>query len=455
MTDWNAINRTIDEQMDASLRLLARLVAVPSVAAQGGAMREGAELVASFLRERGFETEIMPSDGFPVVVGERKGRRDRTLLLYNHYDVQPAEPFDLWESPPFEAAVRDGKMYGRGVSDDKGHIACRLAAIDALLAVQGELPSHVKFIIEGEEEIGSVHLPKFIERNRAKLAGDACLWEFGDVEFDGVPVQHAGMRGICYVELRVRSASRDSHSGLSGSIFPNAAWRLVWALSTLKDRQEKILIPGFYDKVRAPTGRDLELLDRLPEVADEYRTRYGLKGFVKGLTNGVELRREAVFVPTCTICGLTSGYQGAGSKTVLPAEASAKVDFRLVPDQDPEEVVRQLRRHLDQQGFQDVEITLLGGEPPGRTDPDDPFLQMVVETARPVYGMPMRLNPIIGGSGPNHAFLHFLKVPVATAGVGYPDTRAHAPNENVDLELFRKGVQHTARILVGFAELGT
>lgn len=454
MTHWNAVDKAIEARMEESLDMLARLVAVPSVSAQGTQMQECAELVSDLLQARGFKTRILPTGGHPVVFGDRPGRSDRTLLLYNHYDVQPPEPFDLWESPPFQATVRHGKMYGRGVSDDKGHLACRLAALDALIQVEGDLPCRVKFVIEGEEEVGSVHLPAFIESNKDLLAGQACLWEFGEVEYDGVPVQHAGMRGICYVELSVETAVQDAHSGTGGSIFPNAAWRLVWALATLKDPDETIRIPGFYDNVRPPTPRDIELLAKLPEVAGEHKQRYGLKGFLKDLRGGIDLRREAVFSPTCTVCGLTSGYQGPGSKTVLPARASAKVDFRLVPDQSPEEILEKLRRHLDAKGFGDVQMTYLGGEAPGRTDPDDPFLQMVVRTAEPVYGTPMRITPMVGGSGPNHAFLHTLGVPVATAGIGYPGTQAHAPNENVDLELFHKGVRHTARIVAGFAELG-
>ena len=201
-----------------------------------------------------------------------------------------------------------------------------------------------------------------------------------------------------------------------------------------------------------PTERDLELLAKLPDEAVLYKETYGLNGFLKDIQGGVELKREAVFNPTCTVCGLTSGYQGPGSKTVLPAEASAKVDFRLVPNQTPEEVGEQLRAHLDSRGFGDVEITELGGEPPGRTDLDDPFLQLVVRTAEDVYGVPQLINPMVGGSGPNHAFLEILNIPIATAGVGYPDTRAHAPNENLMIDHFVTGTRHTARIITEFAK---
>jgi acetylornithine deacetylase/succinyl-diaminopimelate desuccinylase-like protein len=393
----------------------------------------------------------MPTKGFPVIVAERVGQSDRTLLFYNHYDVQPPEPLELWESPPFEPALRDGKLYARGVSDNKGHIQCRLAAIDAILEQTDELPCTVKFVIEGEEEIGSLSLPAFVRHHKDELKADGCIWEFGGVNHEERPVQVAGLRGICYVELSVVSASQDSHSGLGGSIFPNAAWRLVWALRSLKGTDERIRLPGFYDRVIAPTARDLELLDALPDASQEYLHRYQLDGFIKGLEGGLELKREAIFSPTCTICGLTSGYQGEGTKTVLPARASAKVDFRLVPDQDPEEVVLMLRNHLDQQGFTDVEITYLGGGPAARTDPEDPFLQMVVHTAEEVYGIPQLIDPMSGGSGPNYLFIRELGMPVATAGIGYPGSQAHAPNENIVLEHFVKGAQHTARILAEFA----
>jgi acetylornithine deacetylase/succinyl-diaminopimelate desuccinylase-like protein len=345
-------------------------------------------------------------------------------------------------------------MFARGVSDDKGHIICRLAAIDALLEADGELPCNVKFVIEGEEETSSANLASFVRNHKELLAADACLWEFGGVNHEGTPVQYAGLRGIAYYELSVETAAIDAHSGLGGSIFPNAAWRLIWALGTLKGPDERILLPGFYDRVRPPSDRDLELLAMLPDEAPSLRQRYGLKDFIKGLTGGTELAREEVFAPTCTICGLTSGYQGPGSKTVLPARASAKVDFRLVPDMTPEDVHQQLRAHLDRQGFLDVEIKDLGSEPPARTDPDDPFVQLVVRTAEAVYGQPQLIAPMTGGSGPNHLFVHDLNMPVATVGVGYPGAQVHAPNENLVIENFTTGVRHTAHVLEAFGRMG-
>lgn len=453
MEKYTKIDAYLDAHLDESISELSKLAAQPSVAAQNWGLEETAQMVADMLEARGFATEILPTGGAPVVVAERQGHNsDKTLLFYNHYDVQPAEPLELWDSPAFEPALRDGKLFGRGVGDDKGHLVSRLFAIDALLAEDDELPCNVKFVMEGEEEIGSVHLPEFVKQNKEKLAADACIWEFGGVDHREVPLQYLGMRGICYVELSVETAKVDIHSGLGGSIFPNAAWRLIWALNSLKNSAERIRIPGFYEAVKPPAARDIELFEALPEVAGEYKSRYGVQQFLKGLTGGVELKIAETFEPTCTICGLTSGYQGAGSKTVLPARASAKVDFRLVPDQTPPQVLEQLRAHLDGEGFSDIEIEFLGGGPPARTDPDDPFIQLVIDTADQIYDAPMEPVPMIGGSGPNHAFIHELKLPVATAGIAYPGTNAHAPNENIRLDLYLIGARHIARILKEFGE---
>jgi len=454
MTDFDRLNRTVQARLEGHLEELTKLCAQPSIAAQDDGMLACAELVGRMLEQRGFAVEIMPTGGAPVVVAERGGRSDRRLLLYNHYDVQPPEPLELWQTPPFEPSLRDGKLYARGVSDDKGHIVCRLAAIDALLDQHAELPCTIKFVIEGEEEIGSPNLGQFIKQQRQRLAADACLWEFGGVDHEGRPVLYAGLRGIVYVELRSRTGSLDAHSGLGGSVFPNAAWRLTWALASLKGPDERIRLPGFYDDVLPPSPRDLELLAAMPDDSADLLERYGLDRFIKGLEGGLDFEREKIFSPTCTICGLSSGYQGPGSKTVQPAEAMAKVDFRLVPNQQPARVLEQLKQHLVNEGFDDIQVVDLGSEAPGRSDPDDPFLRLAIDSARPVYGQPQLILPMSGGSGPIHPFLEYLGVPVATAGVSYPGARVHAPNENMVVENFVNGVRHTARIISGFAEGG-
>ncbi len=438
----NKLKKSIDE--------LAMYCRQPSVSAQQLGLKECAELTGNLLEKRGFSVEIVPTGGAPVVVAERKGKSDKTILFYNHYDVQPPEPLELWETPPFEPNLRDGKLYARGVSDDKGHLVSRLFAIDAILSEIGELPCNIKFCVEGEEETSSVHLHEFMETNYHKLTADACIWEFGGVDHREVPQQYLGLRGICYVELSTQTANQDVHSGLGGSIFPNAAWRLVWALNNLKDENERIQLPGFYDFVLPPSKRDEELMTLMPDLAEEYKQRFGVKEFLDGLQGGVELNIAEAFRPTCTICGLTSGYQGKGSKTVQPCRASAKVDFRLVPDQTPDVVFKQLRQHLDSHGFNDIDAQLLGGEAPAKTDPDDPFVRLVADTALEVYGKPMQIIPLSGGSGPNHLFSEKLKLPIVTAGLGYPGSNGHAPNENIRLDLYLKGAQHIAKILTAF-----
>lgn len=447
-----AIDRHIDEHLEEWIEQLARLCAQPSVSAQGLGIEACAELVRTMLEEQGFAARVMPTAGHPVVYGEGSGTSDKTLLFYLHYDVQPAEPLELWDSPPFTMTRVGDKLVARGVTDDKGHIICRLAALAAVREAHGGLPLNVKFIIEGEEEMGSPNMAPFIKQNQALLAADGCIWEFGAVDFEGRPTLTLGMRGLCYVELSVETASMDSHSGFGGSIFPNAAWRLVWALNAIKGPDERIRIPGFYDDVVQPTEIDLALLAELPDAAEEIKAMYGLSGFLHDLEGGVELSRVAVFEPTATINGLNAGYQGPGPKTVLPARASAKIDFRLVPHQDPVDIYTKLRAHLDREGFADVQVQMLGGVQPARVDPDHPFVRLTAEAAEDVYGMPPIIEPIIGGSGPNYPFIHDLNLPVVSAGVGYPEGRAHAPNENVRIGDFVAGTRHTARIISRFAE---
>jgi acetylornithine deacetylase/succinyl-diaminopimelate desuccinylase-like protein len=305
----------------------------------------------------------------------------------------------------------------------------------------------IKFLIEGEEEIASPNLAPFIHANVDRLKADACVWEFGTHNADGVPISYLGLRGICYLELSVETAKIDTHSGIAGSILPNAAWRLVWALNSLKDQDERIQLPNFYESVIAPTARDMELLAALPDSDEEMQELFGNTMFLKNAA-GVELRRREIFEPTCTICGITTGYQGAGQKTVLPARASAKVDFRLVPDQKPEDVVKQLRAHFDAHGFRDIQITVVGAGRPARTAPEHPLVQTLVNAAVDVYGREPLIWPMSGGSGPNYLFAHEIGVPIVTLGVGYSGSRIHAPNENIRISDFRNGMRHMAALLL-------
>jgi acetylornithine deacetylase/succinyl-diaminopimelate desuccinylase-like protein len=447
---FGAIDRYLEQHEGGWLAELAELCAVPSVSARHEGIEECAALVAELVRRRGFEAQVLPSAGHPVVVAHAEGANDgRTMLLYNHYDVQPPEPLELWESPPFQAQVRDGRIYARGSKDDKGELVARLAALDALRAVDGRLPCRVTWLVEGEEEVGSLSLPEFVQRHAEELRCDGAIWEEGGVDDQGRPIVQLGARGLLYVELRVRTLSRDGHSG-GANLLPNAAWRLVWALSSLKGRDERVLIPGFYDGVRPVSARQQQLLDALPSQEEAVRESFGLDRLLLGRTGAAVT--AAPFDPTGNVAGLTSGYQGPGSKTIVPSVASAKVDFRLVPDQDPFDIADKLRRHLDGQGFTDVEIEILGPERPALVDPDDPLVRLCRDTAEEVYGKPALVAPIMGGTTPMYLFTE-RGVPVVAPGVGFGSSNlAHSPNENMRLVDFRNAARHLARLLARFGE---
>jgi acetylornithine deacetylase/succinyl-diaminopimelate desuccinylase-like protein len=450
------MSRLKEQEMDAYiashqqdiLEELTTFCAQPSISAQGAGIQEMLAIVKASLERRGFTVKTVPTPtNSPVVIATAAGASSKSVLFYNHYDVQPPEPFDEWITLPFEPSIRDGKFYARGVMDDKGHIICRLAAVDAVRAVYGELPCTIKFIIEGEEETNSPNLGSVIHSHSDDLKSDLCLWEFGDVDASGVSMQYLGFRGILYIELSAQTAELDAHSGIWGTLLANAAWRLTWALSLLKDQSGKVLIPGFYDQVEAPSQRDRELLANLPMIPNSDIQQLGARGFVQPFSNSLEQYRAAVMSPSCTICGLTAGYQGDGPKTIIPARARAKLDFRLVPNQTPEDIANKLRLYLDQNGFSDIQMTILGSENPSRTPTDHPLVQMVVDAAADVYGQPQRVLPMNGGSGPAHLFTEVLHVPIVTVGVGNPDSRIHAPNENIRIVDLMNGIRHTARIL--------
>lgn len=449
MPSGNDLDNSIDQHLDHSLGQLARLVGSPSISTQGVGMRETAELVAEMLEEYGFEAQLLDTPGYPVVYAEAPGVSDRTLLCYNHYDVQPPEPLELWDSPPFEMTRRNGKLYGRGIADDKGHIVSRLAALDATRDDQGRYPCRLKFIIEGGEEISSPHIPEFVAEHRDLLAADACVWETGGVDYEGRPGLMLGMRGILYVQYNAKTMSRDAHSG-SAHLLPNAAWRLVRALARVKDEDEKVLIPGFYDDAQPISDADRALLEQLDSDEEATKHSYGIAHFNRGLT-GMSAK-EAVFSPTANIAGISGGYEGQGVKTVIPATAMAKMDFRLVPNQDPQRIYEQLKRYLADEHFDDIDVEYLGGERAAQTPADDAFVKLTAETAREVYGHAPRVSPLVGGSGPMYPFREYLGVPIVTVGVGYPESLVHAPNENITEQNFVLGTRHMAHLVRRFAE---
>ncbi len=448
--DYSKLDAHITGNIKNNMIELYHLSRQPSISAQKDGLVECAQMVSDLLKKRGFDVTIFETGGAPIVFAERKGRSEKTLLFYNHYDVQPPEPLKLWATNPFEPTLINGKLYGRGVDDDKGQFTYRLLALDALLAEEGELPCTIKFLLEGEEESSSEHLEEFVREHQELLRADACIWEHGGVDALDRPVLNLGLRGILYVELSVETANQDIHSGLGGTIIKNAAWRLVWALSSLKGVDENVRIAGFYNKVKPLSPRTRSLLEALPDTSEDLKSRYGIDEFLRGLKGGSDLRRYQAHEPSCTISGITSGYQGPGSKTILPAKASAKVDFRLVPDQVPEEIFELLRAHLDRNGFEDIHITNLGSGKPAVTDPDDPMVYLVAQSAQDVYGQPMIITPGSGGSGPNAIVKDVLNVPILSVGASYPGAQMHAPNENLRIDLYLKAARHLLRIMKGF-----
>jgi acetylornithine deacetylase/succinyl-diaminopimelate desuccinylase-like protein len=439
----------IDDHRDEYLEQVRTLCRQPSISAQNIGIQETAEMVKAMLEAIGAKAEIVPIEGGnPVVYGE-VGSGARTLSFYNHYDVQPPEPLELWESEPFAADVRDGRIWARGIADNKGNTVSRICAIDAYQKVRGALPLRVKFLVEGEEEIGSPRLERFTDEHPDLVQADGNIWESGSKDVDGTPIISLGLKGICYVELRVKSVARDLHSSLGASV-PNAAWRLNWALSTLKGPDERIRIPGFYDRVVAPTDHDKAILDKLPNTEASRKKLYNIDQFVNGLS-GRDLQLKEYFQPTCTICGVNSGYTGPGTKTVMPAAAMAKVDFRLVIDQDPYEIRDLLRTHLDNEGFSDVEVELLSAEHPARTSTDSAIVRVVEEAHREIDGKEPVIIPTSLGTGPAYVMAHKFGIPFASSGVGHADSGAHSPNENIYVEDYFTGIKRIARIMDGFA----
>nr|NIV73626.1 M20/M25/M40 family metallo-hydrolase [Gammaproteobacteria bacterium] len=400
---------------------------------------------AEMLRDLGCSVELVPIDGAPVVLGRMAGQGERALLLYNHYDVQPVDPLDEWTTPPFEPDVRDGRFYARGAADNKGAIVSRVCALEAYLAHRDALPVDLIWVIEGEEEIGSPHLDQFVAQ-RADLLRTAygCVWEAGGKNARDRYEIALGCKGLLYVELRARGAGRDLHSALA-AVVGSPAWRLTWALNTLKGPDERVRIPGFYDDVRPISSAQRRALAAWDYPEEEARALYGVDRFLGGLS-GDPLKERLIFGPTCNVDGFHTGYGGPGSKTVLPCEASAKVDFRLVPDQDPTRVLALLRAHLDAQGFDDVEITG-GGEHPSAGDPAHPFVQSAARTAERIYGYRPALIPMMSGTGPVHMLCGQYDVPMVTAGVGYAGSRGHAPDEHIRIADFVAGTQYVAALL--------
>ncbi|MBP3041402.1 M20/M25/M40 family metallo-hydrolase [Bacillaceae bacterium Marseille-Q3522] len=439
----------IEEHADMYVKLLQELCRQPSVAAQNRGMKETAQMVSAFLTEYAeAKTEQLETSGYPVVYGEINSGKKKTLSFYNHYDVQPEDPLEMWESDPFAAEIKDGKLIARGAADNKGNLVARIAAVHAYLQVHKELPVNIKFIVEGEEEIGSVHLEEFRDKYPEKLASDGCIWEFGYQNPDGQLQVSLGVKGMLYVELKLKGANIDLHSA-SAAIIENPAWRLIWALQTLKNDKEEILIDGFYDKVLKPNEEELGILEQMKYEEKTTLKRLGLDQFLLNLS-GVPLKERLIFQPTCTICGFETGYTGEGSKTVLPSEARVKLDFRLVPDQDPKEIYQLLRQHFDKHGFHDIEMTIYSSEHPAKTELHDPLVETVIQNVEKVYGRPPTINRMSAGTGPMYILCQELGIPAVSFGVGNAHSQNHAPNENITLKDYLNGIKMIAAVIEEF-----
>jgi len=447
----NKVYKYVDAHADDFVANLVKLIKQPSVSAKGEGMQECAELVEKMMREAGLSTKILHEEkGNPVVYGEIKSKKSRkTLLFYDHYDVQPPEPLEKWKYEPFSGKISGGKIYGRGASDNKGNFVSRLNAVQTLLEVTGKVPVNVKFFVEGEEEIGSPHLEPIIKRHKDLFSADAAIWEFGGTDTHGRPLLHLGLKGVLSVELRARGALKDVHSA-NAPLIPNPAWSLIWALNHLKDREENILIEGFYENVLKPSSEEIKYLKNIPTEDEEIKKELSIKTFLHD-KSGLEALKALLYQPTCTINGFISGYTGKGSKTVLPHEATVKLDFRLVPNQNSSEIFKKLGKHLKKHGFKDLEIIEHGSTDPTRTPITDPFVKLTAKTAEKVYGKKAVIYPTSAGSGPMHLFRNFLGYPVVSVGCSHPKSNTHAPNENLQIKSFVKGIKFMATLLTDFA----
>jgi acetylornithine deacetylase/succinyl-diaminopimelate desuccinylase-like protein len=440
---------------------LQTLIRQPSVSARRVGLLECANLVAHIMLKSGITSEVLYLDDLkndkkdvppPIVYGEVKSKANpngRTILFYNHYDVQPEEPLELWKVDPFSGKVEGNYIFGRGSSDDKGELITRIKAVEYFLKKTGDVPCNVKFIVEGEEEIGSLHVEKYLTKYRHKLTCDGVIWEFGYIDERDRPIISLGMKGLLYVELLSKGPSRDAHSSLA-VLIENPAWRLVRALNTMRDNNGKILIRGWYKDVREFTPEELSLIANEPFDEEEFKKEYGIDKFVNNAT-GIEARKAFVGMPTCNIAGLLSGYIGEGAKTILPAEAKVKIDFRLVPDMIPEKQFELVKNHLKESGFEDdIDIKLIHGEAAVRMPSNHSFVKQVEESAKETFGSAI-ISISSAGTGPMHSFAKVLGAPCVSIGSTYIYAKIHSPNEFARIDLLNKTTKCIGAILEKFA----
>lgn len=442
-----SVEEHIKKAQPGLLEDLKRLIGQPSVSATGEGIRECAALVRDTMRGSGIGTELLNLEGAPPLVYgsvDSKSNPDVTLLFYNHYDVQPPEPLDQWRHPPFEGVVEDGKIFGRGSSDDKGELITRIKAVESHLAACGDVPCNVRFVVEGEEEIGSVNMARYLREYRDKFRCDGVIWEFGYVDTHGRPIISLGMKGLLYVELRCRKLAMDAHSSLA-TILPSPTWRLVHALGGMRGQDGRVLIPGWENDARPLSETDIRVLDESSFDGDDYKREFGADEL---LTGDDDMRAKTALAAgtTCNIAGITSGYGGPGTKTILPSSATAKVDFRLVPDMMPAGQLAKLQSHLEANGFSDIEVEDMGSVAPYRADPSHRFVGIVSDAARRSFG-DAALSVSSAGTGPMYEFATALDAPCVSVGSTYIFSRIHSPNEFARLDLLEKSTMCMSRIM--------
>jgi acetylornithine deacetylase/succinyl-diaminopimelate desuccinylase-like protein len=432
------------------------LLRIPSVSARSEHNEDtarAAEWVARSMRTAGLQATVHPTAGHPVVVGEWRGAGPNapTVLAYGHYDVQPAEPLELWASPPFEPTIRDGKIFARGSVDDKGQLFLHLKALEALLRTRGALPVNVVVLAEGEEEVGSEHLAEFIESHADLLRADAVVISDSAMFAPGLPSILSSLRGLAYFQIDVQGPSVDLHSGSYGGAVVNPAMALARILATMHDGTGRIAIDGFYDKVRDWGDAAREEIRRLPFDDEHFRAETGAPAL--GGEAGFTTLERLWMRPTCEINGLLSGYTGEGAKTVLPSKAMAKVSCRLVPDQDPQEIERLMRAHVERFSPKGVtvRVTHLHGGRPWRADLSGPLFDAARRALAAAFGR----EPVVTGEGGSIPvvgdFQRILGAPVLLMGFGLPGENAHAPNEWMSEENFSRGLR---AVSVLYQELG-
>jgi acetylornithine deacetylase/succinyl-diaminopimelate desuccinylase-like protein len=451
--DYGAADAYIAEQMSSWTKELIELCSIPSEAADPGALVKGREWVVGRLQQLGCTVDVLGAgDPWALVVGEIGD--GRTLTCVQHYDVQPAAPLEQWTSPPYEPVIRDGTLIARGATDNKGEFLARLWGTQAYLAVIGRLPCRIRFLVEGEEEIGSPHLASYLDARPELRRAAGALMEGGNVDDQERPIIQCGVRGMLVVELNLRTLAFDGHSSLA-ALLPNAALRMNQAISSLFDAEGRPVFAGLRDGVVPPTPEQLALVDALPdELLDMLLHAFKLDRFVAG-RSGIEARRAAVFEPTCNVSGVWSGYTLSGIKTVTPAEANARLDLRLVPDQQPDLILGRLREHFESHGFSELDVTEVA---PGTraywSSPEAPIVQAAARALESVWGSRPTVLVTDPGTAPMWDICAANDVPQADFGGGYSGSRAHAPDESYRLDYAEKAVRSMVRFIDEFASAG-